>query len=248
MRMFRYFAVSAAASLLSVAALAAPGWTVTGLTVLPSDAPKVVAALDALFASEVGKKAPGRVVLRANLADGDEPETHTVVSLAASAEEREAFQNELWASEAWTELTSSISSVNQEPGTTMRGMIVWNHGDRSDDDVIWRNHYFTVREPQAMMAAMQAYTQSPGGQAQPSQVHLSFVVAGGAGGPSHIVSVGYASEAEMEASIVAQAQDPAWQALVRTLGAVAVYHGATLQRDLKAWGPASVEAVSDTGN
>ena len=248
MRIVRAIAAGAAALCVSVSASAAPGWTATGLTVSPSDAPKVVAALDALFDSEVGRKAPGRIVLRAHLADGRNPETHTVVVLFSSAEEREKYQAELNGTEAWAELTSTISGLSRAPGSTMRGVIAWNYGDRADSDVVWVNHYLTTREPAALMMAMNAYSQSPGGQAQPGQVHLSAVIAAGPGGPSHIVSVGFASEAEMEDAMSQQQQDPAWRAMVDTINAIGTYHGATLQRDLKVWGDASVEDVTDTGN
>ena len=99
----------AAATLLfgiSLSAAAAPGWLATGLTVMPENAPKVVAALDALFDSKVGRKLPGRVILRANLADGNNPETHAIVSLFRSAAESEAYRAELWADPAWGEFSS----------------------------------------------------------------------------------------------------------------------------------------------
>jgi hypothetical protein len=248
MSIFRAAAAGAVMVCVALSANAQPGWTITGLTVLPPDAPKLVAALDALFASDVGSKAPGRVVLRANVADGNNPETHTVVSLASSAEEREQFQAKLYASDAWAELTSTVSSLSRAPGVTMRGIIVWNNGDRTDSDVVWLNHYLTTRQPASLAAALAAYSQTPGGQAQTGQVHLSALIAGGVGGPSHVVSVGFASEAEMEASIAKQQQDPAYQAMLGIINSIAQYHGAVLQRDLKSWGKASVEEVTDTGN
>ena len=46
----------------SLHATAAPGWSATGLTVMPENAGKVVAAFDALFDSKVGRKLPGGLV------------------------------------------------------------------------------------------------------------------------------------------------------------------------------------------
>ncbi len=247
MSIFRIAAAGVAALFLCGSVWAAPGWTVTGLTVSPPDAPKVVAAMDALFNSEVGKKAPGRIVLRANVADGDNPETHAVVALARSAEEREKYQAELYASQAWATFLAQMSSLSSAPGTTARGVIAWNTGDRSDADVVWVNHYLRVREPGALVSAINTYANSASGKARASQVHLSAILAGG-DGASHIISVGYASETEMEAEISAQQQDPAYRAMVDTFNAVADYLGATLQRDLKAWGKASVQDVTNTGN
>ena len=244
----RWVGACAACLLLSATVHAAPSWNATGLTVAGPDAGKVVAALDALFGSKVGRKMPGRVSLRANLADGANPETHTVVVLTESAAEREAFVAELYASDAWAEFLEEMSGLSRTPGSTMRGVIAWNAGDRSDSDVVWINHYLSVSEPAVLVNAMNTYNDSPSGQAVPSQVHLSAIVAAGPGAPSHIISIGWASEAEMEASIAKQQADPAYRVLVDTMLSGATYHGANLQREVKAWGDISVEDVTDTGN
>lgn len=246
-RLFNVAAAVATGLLLSAAAQAAPGWSATGLTVGPGDAGKVVAAFDALFDSTVGRKMPGRVSLRWNMADGANPETHTVVTLFKSAAEREAYEAELYASDAWAEFMNTMSQLNRAPGTTMRGVIAMNYGERSDDDVVWINHYVTVSEPAALLSAMGTYNASATGQEAPGQVHVSGLVAAGPNSPSHIISIGYASEAEMESWMERLQGDRAYQVLLDTLNSVAEYHGANLQREAKAWGKISVEDVTDTG-
>ena len=99
-----------------------------------------------------------------------------------------------------------------------------------------------------LLSAMRSYSQSATGQAAPGQVHLSAVTAGGVGSASHIISVGWASEAEWESEVQRTAGNPQWNALIRTMRAVAEYHGATLQRDIKSWGKASVEEITNLGN
>lgn len=244
------FSIAAATLLFSInlTAAAAPGWLATGLTVMPQNAPKVVEALDALFSSKVGRKLPGRVVLRVNLADGTNPETHTIVSLFRSAAESEAYRAELMADPAWGEFMAKMSELNESAGSTMRGIIGYNSGERADSDVVWVNHYVTVSEPAVLLSAMRSYSQSATGQAAPGQVHLSAVTAGGLGSASHIISVGWASEAEWEGEIERTMGNPQWGALIRTMRAVSEYHGATLQRDIKSWGKASVEDVTALGN
>lgn len=252
MRSVRFFlgvTAAAAAMCFSVSALAAPGWTATGLTVSPMDAPKVVAAFDELFNSPVGKKLPGRVVLRANVVDGPNPETHSVLVLSKSAAEREKYQTELYADPAWTKFLAAVTAVNQAPGATSRGVIVYNSGDISDDDVVWINHFLTVSDPAVLLSAMRTYSQTAGGKASPGQVHLSAVIAGnGPSSTSHIVSIGFASETEMEATMESNQADPAYRTLVNTMRAVSVYHGATIQREIKSWGKASVKEVTAIGN
>jgi hypothetical protein len=229
-------------------AAAAPGWAASGLTVAPQDAAKVVEAFDALFASKVGRKLPGRVILRVNLADGNNPETHSVVSLFNSAAEFESYGAELRADPAWGEFMAKMSGLTQGPGTTMRGMIAYNSGERADSDVVWVNHYVTVSEPAVLLSAMRNYSQSATGQASPAQVHLSAVTAGGVGSASHIISVGWASEAEWEGEFGRLAGNAQWNAYIRTMRAVSEYHGATLQRDIKSWGKTSVEEITALGN
>jgi len=151
-RLLKVAVAMAIGLLLSVTAQAAPGWSATGLTVAPGDAGKVVAAFDKLFDSRVGQKMPGRVSLRANVADGANPETHTVVTLFKSAAEREAYEAELYADDAWAEFLETMSTLNRAPGSTMRGVIGINYGERSDADVVWINHYLTVAEPAALVS------------------------------------------------------------------------------------------------
>jgi hypothetical protein len=234
--------------MVSAAAHSAPGWGVTGLTVAPGNAGKVVAAFDELFDSRVGGKMPGRVSLRVNVADGANPETHTVLVLTKSAAEREAYEAELYASDAWADFLETMSELNRAPGTTMRGVIIWNAGELSDGDVVWVNHYLTVEEPGVLLNALKTYLETESGQGAPGQVHLSAVVAGGPGQPSHILSIGYESEAEWEAWQDKAQSDPARQALLNTIGAISQYHGANIQREAKAWGSASVEDVTSVGD
>jgi hypothetical protein len=228
----------------SLSALAAPSWNVTGLTVGATDAPKVVAAFDTLFSSKFGSELPGRVVLRANLADGPNPETHSVLVLGQSVAEREAFQAELYASSEWAQFLETMSTLSPNPGSTSRGTILWNAGDLSDKDVVWINHFLTVSEPAVLLNAMQTYNASAMGQQAPGQLHLSAVYAGGPTAPSHIISIGYESEAEMAAWAQKQQADPAYRVLVDTMLSVATYHGATMQRDGKAWGKSAKDAAS----
>jgi len=227
----------------SLTAFAAPGWTVTGLTVAASDAPKVVAAFDTLFSSKFGRELPGRVVLRANLADGSNPETHSVLVVGNSVEEREAFQAKLYASPEWAKFLETMATLSPRPGSTSRGVIGWNSGDLADDDVVWINHYLTVSNPAVLLNAMQTYSMTATGKAAPGQGHLSAVIAGGPGAPSHIIALGYKSETEMANWGERQFADPAYRVLVATMRSVSEYHGATMQREIKAWGK-SVEEVT----
>ena len=155
---------------LTLPAAAAPGWSATGLTVSPVDAPRVIAAMDALFDARVTQSAPIRVVLRANVADGTNPETHTVVVMFDSAARREEFDERVYADAAWATFMQTMSGLNQAPGTTMRGVVLYSSGEFSDSDAVWVNHYVTVDEPAVLLSAMRTYSQSAAGKAAPGQV------------------------------------------------------------------------------
>ncbi len=243
-RCLKWVAALAVGLSFSLSALAAPSWNATGLTVAATDASKVVAAFDTLFSGKFGRELPGRVVLRANIADGPNPETHSVLVLGQSVAEREAFQAELYASPEWAQFLETMATLSPSPGSTSRGTILWNTGDLSDKDVVWINHFLTVSEPAVLLNAMQTYSASDMGQQAPGQLHLSAVYAGGPTAPSHIISIGYESEAEMAAWAQKQQADPAYRVLVDTMLSVATYHGATMSRDGKAWGKSAKDAAS----
>lgn len=73
--------------------------------------------------------------------------------------------------------------------------------------------------------------------------YLSAVVAGGMSPVTHVISVGYDSEAEMDAWLEVRNASDDWAAYVAASEPLGEYLGASLFRDLKSWGSASLESI-----
>jgi hypothetical protein len=224
------------------AAAAAPSWSVISFATRQQDIPRILAAAEELMSTATGKEFPGRLLLQAHVADGADPATHSFVPIFETAAQREAFVQKLRADPAWkdflevfTELTQPVSQV------LYRRLKSW--GDIADSDPVWVSHAFDVSDPAAFLAAFDAVLASPTGKKFPGQVHLSRVSAGGITPVTHVVSVGYASEAEREAWLQTRSGSTAWAAYVEATNASSRSLGTSLFRNLESWGPATLRDI-----
>jgi hypothetical protein len=234
------------AGLCSAQAHAAPGWDVTSFATSAQNAPKIVAAMDRWMGG-AGADYPGQVTLYANEADGNDPATHTIIvtypSMAASEGYAAGVAGDEKKSAAWGELMATFVA-NASPGQTMRGAFVRNWGEVDPADSVWMHHMITARDAPAVVAALNRWMNSPTGKKAPGQVHLSRVVAGGIGAPSHVLSVGYASMAELETWQDSLAGNEDYAAFLEEASAASVYHGANMAVRVKAWGASPVQATA----
>ena len=230
------------ALLASQTALADPSWSTISLITTPSNAPQVVAATDKLMVSEVGKTFPGKLLLQVNAVDGANPATHTFVPIYKSVAEREAFVQKLQGSPAWAEFQAALEKVSQ-PGGTVLYQTLEHWGDVNDTDHVWMVHAFAVEDPAGFVKAIDALMASPTGQKFPGQVYLSSVVAGGMSPVTHVISVGYESEAEMAAWLAVRDPSADWATYQKASRPTAEYLGGSLARDIKTWGPATLPAI-----
>jgi len=229
--------------LLGQTAAAEPTWSSIGFSTTASKAPQVVAAADKFMSSEVGKTFPGKLLLQVNTADGDDPATHTWVPIYKTVAEREAFIQSVQGKPAWNEFLGVMEKVSQPTSTVFyRTLKSW--GDINDTDHVWAAYSFNVSDPAKLLAAVDALMASPTGQKFPGQVYLSQVVVGGISPVSHAISVGWASEAEMEAWRAVRDPSPDWAAYQAASGPVAEFLGGTLARDIKSWGPATLKDLT----
>lgn len=230
------------ALLTSQAAVAEPVWSTISLSATPSNAPQVVAAADTLMSSEIGKTFPGRLLLQVNIADGANPATHTFVPIYKTTAEREAFTQSLQGNAAWTEFLAVLEKTTQ-PGGTVLHQTLKHWGDINDTDHVWMAYAFDVSDPNGFLAAIDAFMASATGKKFPGQVYLSAVVAGGLSPVTHVISVGYDSEAEMAAWHAVRDPSADWAAYQRASRPTSEYLGASLARDLKSWGPATLPGL-----
>jgi len=225
-------------------AAAQASWSAIGFSALPQNTSALVAAADELMASPVGKTFPGQLYLQTNVADGSEPATHTWVPVYESAGQREAWIAKLQTSPAWSTFLWKIQQLSEPVGTTLyRTIGSW--GDVNDRDSVWLTHSFAVSDPPAFRAAVDALLSSPTGKKFPGQVHVSTVVAGGLTPVSAVISVGYASEAEMEAWVATRNASADWATYLEASGKVSEYLGTNLARTVERWGAATLRQLTD---
>lgn len=240
----RVIALAAVGLLLIAQSAGAASWSMINFTTTPQNVPKVAAAGDKLMSSAAGKTLTGRLVLQQHIADGNDPATHSWVPIYNSAAEREAFVQKLQADPAWPAFLATITQLSQ-PGSTVMYRTIKSWGDVQNSDTVWMGHAFNVSDPAAFLAALEKFRASPTGQKFQGQVHVSAVVAGGISPVTHLISVGYASEAEMEAWADTRTPTKDWQDYVDASRNSAEYLGGSLGRDLKAWGPATLKALTN---
>lgn len=228
---------------LSQAAAAQTTWSAISFSTTGPNVPLVVAAADALMGSAAGKGFPGKLLLQAEVADGNSPATHSFVPIYRSAAEREAFVQQLQADPAWATFMAEMAKLTQPVSTTLyRTVRSW--GDPVDTDRVWMGYAFHVTDPAAFLGAINKLIASPTGKKFPGQAYLSAVEAGGITPVTHVISVGFASEAEMAAWNATRDASSDWAAYLKESRKAAEFLGATLSRNLKSWGPASMSSFA----
>ena len=221
----------------------AASWSVISFKTTPQSAPKVLAAADRLLSSAAGKEFAGKLLLQQHLADGNNPATHSFVPIYKTAAEREAFVAKLQVAPAWGEFLAVITKETQ-PVSTVWLKTIKSWGEVVDTDHVWEAHAFSVSDSVAFLAAIDKFIGSETGKKFPGQVYLSAVVAGGLSPVTHVVSVGFASEAEMDAWDDIRNPSPDWVTFSEEARKVSQYLGTNLARDLKSWGPATLKDLT----
>lgn len=232
-----------AALFASQTATAGAAWSTISIATTPSNAAQVVAATDKLMNSEIGKTFPGKLLLQANVADGANAATHTFVPIYKTAAQREAFAQSLQGNAAWTEFQAALEKTTQ-PGGTVMYQTLKRWGDINDTDEVWMVHAFDVSDAAGFVAALDALLASETGKKFPGQVYLSTVVAGGMTPVTHVVSVGYDSEAEMADWVAVRDASADWATYQKASGPTAERLGTSLARDVKIWGTATLAELS----
>ncbi len=218
--------------MLASAAAAGPNWHTISLSISLDDAPKVQAAMDKLMTSVAGDL-KGSVSLMANVAGGTS--SHTIISAFDSRAEREAWLGKLYASKAWAKYVDDTDGMTAAGGNSRMDFIKSWGEENEGSDVFWEIHAFTVSDPAAFLAAIETLQASEAGQVTGAQVHLSAIAAAGLSPSTHLISVGYASEAQAETSTAALQASADWANYLEASGEVATHNGAFMLRTVSTW-------------
>jgi hypothetical protein len=220
--------------LLAGSARAAENWQALGFTTTPKNLPQLIAATDAFMASDAGKALPGTLSLLAAEIDGGDPATHSFISSMESFAAREKWVASLEGNADWIALRDAYFDLVQ-PGGTSRMVFVKSWGEGAND-VVWHLFGLEVSDAAKYLGAMDALMASETGKKFPGSLYLSSVAAAGMSSVTHVVSVGYESEAEAEAWNDVMLQSADWATFQAATDPVSKNAGAWVLRTLKTWG------------
>ena len=218
--------------LVSTVATAGQNWQAFTFSTTPANQSKVLAALDKLMTSS-GPGDNGSAALMANVAGGDH--SNTFISTFDSRAAREVWSQTFRTSPAWTEFTKTTDGLI-ERGSTSRMNLVKSWGTESDKDVFWQIYAFTVTDAEAFSAALDGFLASGTGKKFPGQGRLSAVAASGISQATHLISVGYESEAEAETWGDSMRTSKDWTSYMEALNKASTFAGSYMIRTIKAWG------------
>ena len=218
--------------LVSSVANAGPNWQTFTFSTTPTNLPKVLAAAEKLMGA-AGPGDKGTVSLMANVAGGDH--SHTFISSFDSRAARETWAKSFTASPAWKEFTKTTSGLI-ERGQSSRMNLVKSWGEESSKDVFWEIYAFTVTDADAFSGAIDRFLDSDTGKKSPGQVHLSAVAASGLSQVTHLISVGFESEAEAETWEDSIVTSKDWTSYQEASDKVSTFAGAFMIRTIQTWG------------
>ncbi len=232
--MIRTELLVAALMLFSSAAAAGPNWQTISFNITPTNVPAVVSAMDKLLSSNADDLT-GTVSLMANVVGGADSPSHTIISAFDTRAAREVWIEKLRATPAWQEFTKATAGLLEARGTSRMNFLK-DWGEQNDKDVFWELYAFTVTDDDDFTAALDELMASDTGKGFPGQVHLSAVAAAGLSPVTHIISVGFESEAEAEKWNDSMIQTKDWASYQKESEEASSFAGAFLIRTIKTWG------------
>jgi hypothetical protein len=215
----------------------AENWQALSFTTTAQNLPKVVAATEKFMATDTGKAMPGSLSIMASVIDGADPATHSFITSMESLAAREEWFTSLEGNADWNALRDTVASL-AELGATSRMIFVKQWAEGGDTDVAWHLFGLVVKDEAAYLKALDTLMASETGKKFPGSLYLSSVAAAGMSTVTHIVSVGYTSEAEAEAWNETMASTDDWAAFQRATEGVSENAGAWVLRTVKTWGAA----------
>jgi hypothetical protein len=221
--------------LIGGAAQAGSNWESYGMNVSSGEEGAVLAAIEKFMATKAGKKMPGSYSLMISQVDGADPSTHSIIWATESIAEREKYTKSMEGNADWAALVASLSNAT-DGWSTYRMAFNKTWGDDGNTDSVWYIHALVIRDAAAYEGALDALMSSAVAKKFKGSMTLSTVVAGGITPASHVLSVGYANEAEAEAWDDALAGSPAYAAFEKATAGSSEYKGTSIINTIKAWG------------
>jgi hypothetical protein len=223
--------------LVAGSAVAAENWQALSFSTTAQNLPKVIAATEKFMGTDVGKAMPGTLSIMASTVDGADPATHSFITSMESLAARERWIASLEGNADWIALRDTVAGL-AELRATSRMIFVKDWGQSGDSQVVWHLFGLVVNDDAAYLKAMDQLMASETGKKFPGSLYLSSVAAAGMSPVTHVVSVGYASEAEAEVWTATMLPSDDWAAFQRATRGISDRAGSWVLRTLKTWGEA----------
>ena len=227
--------MAALSLLIGGAAQAGSNWESYSMNVPSGEEGAVLVAIEKFMDTKAGKKMPGSYSLMISQVDGADPSTHSILWAAESVAEREKYTKSMEGNADWAALVASLSNAT-DGWSTYRMAFNKTWGDGGDTDSVWYLHALVITDVSAYERALDALMSSTVAKKFKGTMSLSTVVAGGITPASHVLSMGYANEAEAEAWNDALAGSPAYAAFEKATAGSSEYKGTSIINTIKAWG------------
>ena len=212
-------------------------WNTLEFKVQPGQAGAVAKAVGDFQKTEVAQDRTATVTFYRILFNGVSPATHSITVLWPSRMENETSSAKMNASSEFQGTMASIYSAAEEvynsSNQTLKG---W--GTVTNKDTLWTSILLNVTDPGKLLEAMDALMASEDFKEFPGQVWLSEIAFGNAvegGVATHIITVGYQSQAEMEAWGDKSAKSVAWMQFYRASESVSTTINRTLVQEVQSW-------------
>lgn len=216
-------------------AQARPNWEAYGLQVAPAEAGRVVAAIETFMATDAGQKVPGAYSLMQATMDGADPTTHSIIWTTDSVAERATYMQSMEGNEDWNSFVETLTGLTRG-FASYRMAFVKTWGDAGSTDPIWYIHMLSIEDGAAYLEELDKLMTSELGRTFTGWMVFSRVVAGGLSPATHLISVGFETEAEAEDWEARLEASPANAAFMKATAGTYRYLGASILTTIKTWG------------
>jgi len=217
------------------AAHAGPNWEAYGLQVDPKNEGAVLAAIEKFMATEAGKTVPGAYSFMQSTMDGADPTTHSIIWTTDSVAERATYMQSMEGNPDWNAFVGTLNGLTSGYASyRMAFLKTW--GDSGSTDPVWYIHSMAIPDGPAYLKALDELMTSEIGKKFTGWMVFSRVVAGGVTPASHLISVGFETEAEAEDWEAKLQASPENAAFMKATAGSYQYLGASILTTIKTWG------------
>ncbi|MBT5518622.1 MAG: hypothetical protein HOK33_06750 [Rhodobiaceae bacterium] len=217
-------------------------WADYAWAVEPAKEDRFFAAVDKFTNSDAFSTFEGRMLVNAQIANGEQPQNFSFAVIYEDLATFEATQAQLNGNADWDRFRKALAAngtlVSETVYTHVKG---W--GEINNERFAWEGAAARVTDPANYIARLGRLMDSNIMADAPVSIDVWRVTAGGAPGVSHIVVFGSDSWSEMENFRSESAKNPDFVAAIAGMGKVRTMLGASWTRTAASYGPLDLNSL-----